>query len=148
MQEAKFLAVYLRERAPICPRLFQQCKCAVDIRADEIIRPADRPVDVALRREMHDGIGLMLFKQRPDGIAIANVAVNERIARIGDNARQIARIPRVGQLVQIDDGSGFALHLLQNKVRADESCASGDQNCVVHKNTDRGVFRCRRETSI
>ena len=79
MQEPEALSLGVGKRAPVRPRLFQQRECPIDIGANEILRPADGPVHVALRREMHDGPGPVRFQQLPDQFPIANVAMNELI---------------------------------------------------------------------
>ena len=54
-RKRKLLRCGFRERRPVGARLFEQAEGADDVGLDEIRRPVDRAIDVAFRREMHDG---------------------------------------------------------------------------------------------
>ena len=86
------------------------------IGADEIIRSEDRTVYVALGCKVNDGAGLMLLNQFPGEFAVADISVSKTISWIGRHADQVARITRVGQLVEIDHRSGFLRKPLQDEV--------------------------------
>ncbi len=93
---------------------------------DELCRPVDRPVDVALGGKVQDGVGLMLGKQRLERRPVADVGLREVIRRVRIGVGKRIEVPRVGQLVDVDDlplgfGEGFAYD-----GRADEAGASGD----------------------
>ncbi len=132
MQEPEAVSLRIRKRAPVRPSLFQQRESSVDIGANEILRPADRPVHVAFRREMHNGAGPVRFQKLPDEFPIANIAVNEFISPVRRDALQIMQVPRVRQLIQIHDGCRFVLHPLQDEVGPDEPRAPGHQNMILH----------------
>ena len=103
-----------------------------DIGPDEVIRPVDRTVYVTLRRKMHDGAGFVLLEQSAHEFAVAHVSVGKDISRIGSDPKQVTRIARVGQLVEIHHRSSFLLDPLQDEVGTDESRPSGHQNRLFH----------------
>jgi hypothetical protein len=45
---------------------------------------------------------------------------------------QVAQIPRVGEFVQIHDGSRIPLHPLQDEIGSDKTCATSDEDRVFH----------------
>ena len=102
VQETKLRSRLLRKGGPVSPRFFQQGECAVNVGANEIVWPPNRPVHMAFRRKMHDCIRLMFLKQLLDQTSVCNVAMNKLIAPAICNALQIVQIPCVGQLVQVD----------------------------------------------
>jgi len=59
--------------------------------------------------------------------AIADVAAHEEMARVSLQAGKVLRIAGVGQLVEIDDRSGFAGNPLQHKVGPDETGPAGNE---------------------
>src|SRR5579862_3811711 len=63
MQETEPLFFVRLQFIPISARLFQQSESPIDIGRDEILRSANRSVDVALSRKMNDGPRLMRFQQ-------------------------------------------------------------------------------------
>ena len=80
---------------------------------------------------------LMLFQQLPDDAAIANIAVNKLIPAICCYAFEIVQVPRVSQLIQIENRDGWIPHLLQDKVGPNKSSAAGHKNHILHSNRPR-----------
>jgi hypothetical protein len=81
MQQAKSISRHPGQRAPVFQCRIQQPECTDNIRHNERLRPQNRPVDVALRREMHDRVRL-IFGQQPTGqLAIANISAHKGVAR-------------------------------------------------------------------
>ncbi len=76
---------------------FQQAVGAHDIGFNERVRARDRPVDMALGREMHDGVDGMIGQRRFDQRLVADIAVNKGNAV---QPRQILAPPRIGQGIQ------------------------------------------------
>ena len=76
---------------------------------------------MTLGRKMHDGAWLMLLDQSAQQFAVAHVSLDKAILRIGSDPKQVARIARVGQLVEVDHRSSFLLDPLQDEVGTDES---------------------------
>ena len=79
--EAEFCPPFLRQAAPIFERCVEQPECADDVGFDERRRPVDRAVDVRFRRQMHDGVGLLVGKNGSNLPAVANVAAMEPMMR-------------------------------------------------------------------
>ena len=87
---------------------------------------------MTLGREVHDGARLVEFEQLAQEFAVAHISLGKGISRIGRNLEQVARITRVGQLVEVDHRSAFLLHPLQDEVGTDEPRPSGHQNRLFH----------------
>jgi hypothetical protein len=81
---------------------------------------------------MHDGVRLMFSQQLTDEIAVYDVTPNELMPRVASYAIEIVQVSRVGQFVEINNGSFSVLHALQDEVRPDESRAAGDENSISH----------------
>jgi hypothetical protein len=64
--------------------------------------------------------------------AIPDVAVNKLIPPVGCDLLQIAQVPRVGQLIEIDDRRRLIPHPLQNEVGPDKPRPPGHQNMILH----------------
>ena len=104
----------------------------MDVGAHEIIWPEDGSIHVALRREVENGSRFVSEQTLRNQLAVADVPLHERIARIRKDAFEISWIPGIGQLVQIYDSAVFALHPVQDEVGADKSRSTGDQDRILH----------------
>src|SRR3989475_192178 len=63
-----------------------------------------------------------------DQLAVADVAVDEGVARIALDVLQVRRVARVGELVEVDDGVvGARREDVSNEVRADEAAPARDE---------------------
>src|SRR5450755_1796857 len=89
VEETESFSIGLRKCSPVRAGFFEKSKCSVDIGADEIFRAANGTVYVALRSEMHNGCGPVCFQESSNQSAIANVAVNKLVSRIGRDALDI-----------------------------------------------------------
>ena len=74
---------------------------AADVCLDEGKRIHQRTVDVSLCRKVHDCVRLR--GERVDELLIANVAMDEAIARLSLELREVREISRVGELVEHGD---------------------------------------------
>jgi hypothetical protein len=74
----------------------------------------------------------MFSQQLTDEIAVYDVTPNELMPRVASYAIEIVQVPRIGEFVEIDNGSFSVLHPLQDEVRPDESRAAGDENSISH----------------
>ena len=107
----------------------QQRLRADDIGDHEVLRARDRAVHVGLRREVdHDVVaGDHSVEDRP----VADVALDEGIAGILRNGREIRRVAGVGELVEHGHagnlGTEVALQQAAHIVRADEARSPRDQ---------------------
>ena len=96
------------------------------VRADELVGPGDRAVDVALGREVDDGV---VARHGGHGrLAVADVALHEREPRVAVEVGDGRAVPGVGEeVVHGDRVVGGAQHVA-HVVRADEAGAAGDED--------------------
>jgi hypothetical protein len=94
---------------------------------DEGIRTRDGTVDVTLGGEMHHRVGLVPAEDRRHGALVADVRLDEAVARRTGDRVQRSEIGRVGQLVDVDN---FVV-VLQDEMaayrRSDEPGAPGHE---------------------
>ena len=62
-----------------------------------------------------------------DQVGIADIALHKAVARVPLHIGQVARVARIGEQVQIDQGLVTTLEPPQHEGRADESAAAGNQ---------------------
>src|SRR5579862_67893 len=106
----------------------QQRKGAIDVGTNKIVGTMDRPIHVTLGSKVNNGGGAMPLQQIVHKLPVTDIPVDEAIAWVGGNLFEIAKIPRICELVQIDERSALFRNPLQNEVGADESSPSGHQN--------------------
>ena len=113
-----------------------------DVRLDEDARPQDAAVDVALRREVDDGLRLVTPEQLVDEPRIRDVALDEHVVRVFLQIGERLEIAGVRQLVEVDDGQARTLAPeVPDEVRADEPGPAGDQDGGHHfRSGSEGVF--------
>src|SRR5438270_5230086 len=99
MEKSKSLALLIRQRGPVRPRFFQQRKRSIDVGLDEIFGTADRTIDMAFGREMHNPHGAKCFKKVLDLRPVRYVPLHESISGLGCSTFQIVQVARVGELV-------------------------------------------------
>jgi hypothetical protein len=63
----------------------------------------DAAVDVRFGGKIDDGAGLVLGKQAADEVKVADVALDEGVARIALQAGEVLEVAGVGQRVEVDD---------------------------------------------
>ena len=96
---------------------------------DESERIHQRAVDVCLRREVDDGV--RLGGKGVDQFGIADVAMDEAVARLAFEVHQVGQVPRVRELVEhrdLDVGPRGAQ--VADKVGTNESRAARDQEAL------------------
>lgn len=97
---------------------------ADDIGLDEFTRAVDGAIDVALRSQIHHGIGSIFVEQFSQLRAVADVGALEGIVWIPRCVRDRIKVGRIGQLVDVDDaGAGVAQQMADYR-RADEAGAA------------------------
>src|SRR5215470_13922728 len=107
------------------PHRFQQREDAEHVGAEERVGLDERAVDVRLGREVHDRVGAA--EDVTDERRIADVALHERVAPVARDVREIGRISRVRELVEIDDAVVRVLAQdVADEVAPDEARAAGD----------------------
>src|SRR5882672_9413148 len=105
MQKAEVGFLLLGQTCPIGSYLLQKRKCPVHIRTDEIIRPSNGAIDMALSRKMQDRPGLATRQQALHKGTVCDVAVHKLVLALVCDRLQVVKIPRVGKFVQIYDGN-------------------------------------------
>src|SRR3984957_11482373 len=81
-------------------RRFQQRVCSHDIGAYEVFGTWYGPVDMRLRRKMHDRVDMVLLEQRAYRGLVADIALHENVARIVLQAGEVLDIAGIGQRVE------------------------------------------------
>jgi hypothetical protein len=59
---------------------------------------------VAFGGQVHNGADPMTLKQIPDQFCVADIALYELMAGISSDLGQTREIPRVGQLIEVNNG--------------------------------------------
>src|SRR5438309_1055420 len=75
----------------------------------------------------------MSVEQAAQQLLVTDVAMNKPVAPIFTDRLKTAGIAGISQLVQVDDRGIFHFDPAVNKVRPDESCASGHDDRILHK---------------
>ena len=107
---------------------------------------------MALGCKVHDSPRLAAFQQASHQAAVGNITVHKLVPPLVCNGFQVAQIPRVGELVQVDNRSRIPFHPLQDEVRSDKTCPTSDEDRVFHisgtclefNSTDRSPHLCPR----
>ncbi len=73
----------------------------ITFEVDELVARVDRAVDVGLGREVDDRVAAI--GRVRDRVPIGDRAVHEAVARIVGDVRQVARVARVGERVEVHD---------------------------------------------
>ena len=120
-----------RRRAPAIERRLQQRERAEHVGLQKRLGIADRAVDMRLGGKMRHAGKFLFVEQTLHQRRVADVALHERDAAIGDQRLQAADIGRIGHGIdhrQAVVGPGGAPRM--HEVLADESRAAGDQNAL------------------
>ena len=113
---------------PITAHRVQQVERAHDVRLNELPRPVDGAVHMALGRKVHHRARPVLGQQSRQQRRVADVALHEHIARVPVQTRQRLRVPRIGQLVQIQHRLLRSREPVQNEIGANKAGAARDEN--------------------
>ena len=115
---------------------------ADDPGSEERGRIQDAPIDVRLRGEVDDGIGVV--HERVHHVRIGDVALDEsqpsRLFWIGFDGGKVGPVARVRQLVENrDPGAVPPRQHVPHEARADEPCTAGNEE--LRARTDRAFLR-------
>ena len=94
---------WLAKLDPVFARSLQHVEGPSDIGLDEISRTVDRPVDMRLRSQVHNDVGLMDGKNFVQCSLVANISLLERIQRAVCHRCQIREASGIGQRIKVDD---------------------------------------------
>ena len=102
---------------------------ADDVGLEEDARVLDGAVHVALRREVDDDVGMLLFKELVYALAVADVQLHKAEVRVVHHGGEGREVARVGQLVQADDPIvRIRVQHVEYEVGTDESGAAGNDD--------------------
>ena len=99
---------------------------------NEYLRIPDTPVNMALCREMHHSVDVILCKNLLNRLSVGNVRPDKLVVHSVLNILEILQIARVCQHIHVDDTniiSVFLKHIV-NIIAAYEACASGYEICM------------------
>ena len=88
----------------------------------------DAAVDVRFGGKIDDGAGLVLGEQFGDEVEVADVALDEDVARITLQGGEVLEVAGVGQRVEVDDRFIRLRQPVEDEIAADEAGAAGDEN--------------------
>src|SRR5947209_7777716 len=88
---------------------------------------------MADRSKMDHRTWSMSVEHAAQQLLVTDVAMNKLVAPIFTDRLKTAEIAGISQLVQVDDRGIFHFDPAMNKVRPDESCASGHDDRILHK---------------
>ena len=107
---------------------FQQAKRPDDIGLDEVLRPVNGTINVALCRKIDDGSWSVLRQQFTDALTIGDVGLDKDMAVLVLQTGEIFEIPGIGQLVNVDHGLPHLDKPVQNEIGTNKTGASSNQN--------------------
>ena len=102
--------------------------CAHDVGLEEGHRAGDASVDVALSREVHDRVDVLLLHQGRHAVRVADVHFDEPVIRCALDVLEVGEVAGVGQGVEVDDPHvRVAGDPTAHDMRSDEAGTAGDE---------------------
>ena len=99
---------------------------ADDVRLQKQRRVGDRAIHMALGREVHDHVGVLLGKEAVDRLTVADVRLDKAEIRLPEQRRERGEIAGIGELVDAHEPVvRIALAQVKQEIRADEAGAAG-----------------------
>ncbi len=130
MEEAEVRLRFGFKAVPVGTHRFEQAEGADDVGLDEVFRAMDAAVNVRFGGKIDDGAGLVLGKQFGDEVEIADLALDEDVARIASQCGEVFEIAGVSQRIEVDDRFIRLRQPVEDKIAADEAGAAGDKNLL------------------
>src|SRR5688572_279973 len=121
MYEPKSVACAPVQSSPILERGGEHRVRTMNVGLDKGERAIDRAVYVGFGGEVQNDVGLIAVQRRAERTAIANIGMNELVARAVLESRQGLKIPRVCQLVVVYDTVGCFSRQQADEGRPDEA---------------------------
>ena len=81
---------------------------------------------MGLSSKVHDGSGPVLREKLGDKLGISDVTADKDVPRVPLNGGQILEIPRVGELIEVNDAVSLTRDPIEDEVGTDESGAASD----------------------
>ena len=145
MQKAKLRLAIGRKRLPIVLGRPKDAQRADDVGLHKQFRSVDRPVDMALCRQMQDGVRSMLGESCCNGRAVANIGSHKDVMGILVRFFQKSQVGSIGQVVDVDHECRFCQQLPHNR-RPYEAGSTGNKNAfhTLRLMWPRLLVRCAR----
>ena len=96
MEEAEAVLRFAVKSVPVGADSFEQAEGADDVGLDEVFRAVNAAVDVRFGGKIDDGARLVLGKQPGDEIEVADVALDEEVARVAIQGGEVFEIAGIG----------------------------------------------------
>ena len=93
VEEAEVVLGFAGEAVPVGAHGFEQAEGADDVGLDEVFRAVDAAVNVRFGGKIDDGAGLVLGEQFGNEVEIADVALDEDVARVTLRLARFSRLP-------------------------------------------------------
>src|SRR5438045_8971173 len=129
MQKAKRISSRAAKPRPISAGFFQQAKSSVHVGADKIVWPMNRAVHMAFSGEVNNRAWSVRDQQFCKQLTITDIALEKLVTVVGRHSREVRRIARVSQLVEVHNTRSLIRQPVQDKVRADEPGPACHENC-------------------
>ena len=113
------------------PHCFKQAEGTDDVGLDEVFRAVDAAVDVRFGGKIDNGAGLVLGEQFGDEVEVADVTLDEGVARVSLERGEVFEVAGVGQRIEVDDGLVGMGQPVEDEVAADEAGAACDED-IAH----------------
>ncbi len=126
--EAESRFARLVQFVPVSARRFQQRIGTNNIGFDEIGRPRDGAIDMALGRQVHHGIRLMQSKHPVQLTTVADIYLLANITLTGSSFGQGLQIPRIGEFVEVDHDILRVSSNVKHNRRPDKASATSDKD--------------------
>lgn len=120
--------ILLRQTFPVHLGRLQQRQRTHHVGACKGKRILDAAVHVTLRRQVNDAVHVIQLHQLLHLLIVADVRLYEHIVRLVLNVLQVRQVPRIRQLVQVDDTVlRILVHEQAHHVAANKSGTAGNQ---------------------
>lgn len=120
--------ILLRQTFPVHLGRLQQRQRTHYVRTGKSERIFDGAVHMAFSCQMDDTVYLIQLHQFLHLFIVADVCFYKHIIRPVLNVLQVRQVPRIRQLVQVDDAVfGILVHEQSHHVAANKSCTAGNQ---------------------
>jgi hypothetical protein len=83
---------------------------------------------MTLGSKMNDGAGLVIPQEISYQLPVGDVSLEEGVAVVREDRLEVANVPRIRKLVEIDDVTTFRGQPLEDKIRTDKPGSSRDKN--------------------
>ena len=98
-------------------------------------------------REVNQRAWPVLSENSPYRIPVSNIRANKMVAGVALYRFKIAEVPRIGEIVQIDDRRFLCLQPMQDEIRSDKSCSTRNHDWFFHMDRTIVNKKCEEPSS-